>query len=92
MLEGLIGVGIALLLGVALAEYAKMRSRAEKGFSVLAVAGVILLFAGVCGAATNLAGYVGTSWSLVVALFEVIGWVLSLVGTVYVAYEALIEK
>lgn len=91
--EGLVGLGVAFLLGVALAEYAKFRAKADKGFNWLAVAGVWFLFAGTFGAATTLGGLVGTgAWTSIAMIFEVIGWIFALIGTLFVAYQALVEK
>ncbi len=90
---GLVDLGVALLLAVALAEYFKFRSKADKGFSWLAVSGVFFVFAGSFGVATTLGSYVGAqAWSSIGQLFEVLGWIFALVGTVFVAYQTLVER
>jgi len=91
--EGLVGLGVAVLLGLALAEYAKWRSKAERGWNWLAVAGVWFIFAGAFGVATTLGGYIGAAtWSGISAIFEVLGWIFALIGTLLVAYELLVER
>ena len=93
LFEGVVGLGIACLLAPAIAEYAKMRNKADKGFGWVAVAGVMFLFSGASGATTTLFGATGYLAGLPVAmLFEVIGWLFALIGTVFVGYEVLVEK
>jgi len=88
----LIDVGIAFLLAVTLAEWAKVRRKAEKGFGWLAAAGVFFLFAATLNAAVlpGLYDYVSGLW--LDTLFTAIGWILALVGTLFVGYETLLEK
>jgi len=91
--EGLIGLGIALLLAPAIAEYAKLRRKGEKGFGWVAASGVFFLFAGTFALTPTLGTYVGADvWSGVGTVFEVIGWILALIGTIFVGYEMLVEK
>ncbi|MFQ6056456.1 MAG: hypothetical protein ACE5J3_10805 [Methanosarcinales archaeon] len=93
--EGMVGLGIALLLAPAIAEYAKLRHKADKGFAWLAVAGVFFLFASSFAVATKVGGYIDPSlatWGAIGSLFEVIGWILALIGTLFVGYEVLLEK
>ena len=47
LFEGTLGIGMALLLAVALAELAKVRQKYEKAFSWLAVGGIMFLAANV---------------------------------------------
>jgi len=90
LFEGLVGLGIACLLAPAIAEWAKFRGKADKGFNWIAVAGVFFLFAGVTGAATSLAPYL--AGIPVAAVFEILGWLFALIGTIFVGYEVLVEK
>jgi hypothetical protein len=84
--------GIALLLAVALAEYFKWRSKSE-GFKWLAVGGIWLLFAGSFVAAPSLGAYIGaTAWSGIAQIFEILGWLFALIGTLFIAYETLLSK
>jgi len=93
LFEGVVGLGIACLLAPAIAEYAKLRSKADKGFAWVAVAGVMFLFAGTFSGATALNTYLGASIVGSLAdLFAIIGWLFALIGTIFVGYEVLIEK
>lgn len=90
--EGIVGVGVAILLGLALAEYSKWRSKAERGWNWLAVAGVWLIFAGTLSVVPALSGVLTWGTYGVADIFSVIGWIFALIGTLLVAYELLIEK
>ncbi|MEM5843976.1 MAG: hypothetical protein QXX07_03920 [Candidatus Aenigmatarchaeota archaeon] len=82
--------GIALLLGIALAEYAKFTKKSEKGFGFLATAGVFFLFAGVFPQVVLsylTFGNIGLD-----TIFAALGWILALIGTLLIAYEVLFEK
>ena len=93
LLEGLAGLGVAFLLVVALAEWGKFRVKAEKGFNWIGLAGVWFLFAGSFAAVTNLTGLMGAALSSpLVTVFEIVGWIFALIGTLFVAYEVLVEK
>jgi hypothetical protein len=89
--EGVIGLGIACLLAPAIAEFAKLRNKADRGFSWLAVAGVFFLFSATFGFVPSMLGTIFTSLYLA-ELFSAIGWVLALFGTLFVGYEMLFEK
>ncbi len=95
VLEGLVGLGVALLLGVALAEYAKFKRGAEKGWSWIALGGAWLLFAGVTQTAgisiQGLDAIIG-SGGIITMLFQVVGWLFALIGAAFVAYETLLSK
>ncbi|MCS7106171.1 MAG: hypothetical protein NZ942_02565 [Candidatus Aenigmarchaeota archaeon] len=82
--------GIALLLGIALAEYAKFTKKSEKGFGFLATAGVFFLFAGVFPQVVL--NYLTFGAFGLDTIFAAIGWILALIGTLFVAYEVLFEK
>lgn len=93
LFEGVVGLGIACLLAPAIAEYAKLRSKADKGFGWIAVAGVMFLFAGTFDGATALGTYLGAAIvDGLVALFSIIGWLFALIGTIFVGYEVLVER
>ena len=91
--EGLVGLGVAFLLAPVFAEWAKLRHKAEKGFNWYAVAGVFFLFAATFGAVPSVGatGILGMVAPLGV-VFEIIGWLFGLIGTIFVAYEMLLEK
>jgi hypothetical protein len=86
--EGTLGIGIAFLLAVALAQYAKFK--AEKGLKWLGVAAVFFLFAGAFTAPAVLA-YLA-SIAILGQIFELLGWLFALIAAIFVAYEALLEK
>jgi len=91
--EGMVGLGIALLLAPAIAEYAKIRHKADKGFNWIATSGVFFLFAASFTVAGTLGGYVGEPvWAGIGSIFEVVGWLLALIGTIFVGYQILFEK
>ena len=91
--EGLIGVGVALLLGTALAEFSKFRHKSEKGWSWIALGGAWFLFAGTF-TASSVGSLIGAPavWAGIGQVFEVLGWLFALIGAVFVAYETLIVK
>ena len=91
----LAGMGMAILLAVALAEFSKFRSRAEKGFNWLALGGVLYVFAGATSVATG--GFVGEVLTASVIdgvqkLIASLAWLTALIGAVFVAYQVLLEK
>jgi len=88
----LIDLGIALLFAVGLAEWAKIKRKSEKGFAWLAASGVFFLFAGTLQAdlLPGLFTYVGGLY--LDTLFAAIGWILALIGTLFIGYETLLEK
>lgn len=86
--EGTLGIGIAFLLAVALAQYAKFK--AEKGLTWLGVAAVFFLFSGAF-AAPSVTQYL-SSIAVLQQIFELLGWLFALIAAVFVAYETLLEK
>ena len=91
----LAAMGLAFLLAVALAEFAKFRSRAEKGFNWVALSGTLYIFAGATSVATG--GFVGELLTASVIdgiqkLIAALGWLTALIGTLFVAYQVLVEK
>ncbi len=93
LFEGVVGLGIACLLAPAIAEYAKLRVKAAKGFNWIGVSGVMFIFAGTFGGATALVTYLGSGIIAGIAdLFSIVGWLFALIGTIFVGYEVLVEK
>ncbi len=89
----LVDLGIVCLLAPAIAEHAKLRGKADKGFNWIAVSGVMFLFAGTFGGATALTSYLGATIVTGLAdLFAIIGWLFALIGTIFVGYEVLVER
>ena len=90
---GLIDLGIAFLLAAVFAEYLKFRNVAKKGFNWIILAGILFLFAGTFPIASSLSGYLGVQvWTGLAQLFEILGWIIALVGTLFIFYESFIEK
>jgi hypothetical protein len=87
--SGLIEVGVALLLVVALAEFAKVKRKSERGYVWLSASGVMMIFA---GATEILPGipYIGDLF--LTQIFALIGWVFALIGAIFVLYETLMER
>jgi len=83
-------VGLALLLAPAIAEHAKLRIKAEKGLSWFAVAGTLILFSAV--SAGDITALAGVNLSLISTVLGAVGWIVALVGTIFVGYETLVEK
>lgn len=86
----LLDAGVAVLIVVALAAFAKMKGR---GWNWLAVGGVFFLFGGAMSAATTLSTLLGVGvWSGIASVFEVVGLIFAVVGTVLIGYDALVER
>ena len=95
----LMDMGIVLLLGCVLAEYFKFRQKAEKGFMWLALAGVWFIFAATFAVTPTLYAHVGSAWMsptgeemTIAGIFEIIAWIFALIGTLFIAYQILVEK
>lgn len=86
LFEGTLGLGIALLLAVALAEMAKVRQKHEKAFEWLAVSGVLFLAANVFSlpAIFSITAQANTYLS---QLFSALGKIAVIVSAVYLAIE-----
>jgi hypothetical protein len=92
LLEGLTGLGVAFLLGVALAEWAKFRVKAERGFNWIALAGVWFIFAGSLQV-SSLGNFIGAGTAAGIgSIFDVAGWIFALIGTLFVFYEVIVER
>ena len=93
LFAGLIDLGVAFLLAVVFAEYTKYKAKAKKGFNWITLAGIWFIFAGSFAAAPHLGAYIGASvWSGIEQIFEILAWIFALVGTLFIAYELLMEK
>jgi hypothetical protein len=92
--EGLVGLGLAFLLAPAIAEFAKIRHKAEKGFSFMALAGASFLFA----ASFDMLPLISEQGAYLQVIqmggliFQGIGWLSALVGWAFIMYEMLLEK
>lgn len=84
-----IWVILVVLLAPVLAEYAKLRAKAPLAFNMIFGAGVLFLLAvgfGVLGSVYALAATYGA------LVFEVIGWILLLIGSLWAAFSLATDK
>ena len=90
----LIDASVAIFILIALAQYAKIRDKSDRGYGFLAAGGVILLFAALFSVAPAFGSAVrlSTVWDNIGGVFQIIGWLFALVGTFFVAYETVIER
>jgi len=89
----LVLLGIAFLIAPAIAEYANLRKKAEKGFNFIGAAGLLFLFAGVFGTElipASLAEFLGNVYLR--EIFYGVGAFFALIGAVYGAWDILTKK
>ncbi len=80
---------VATLLAPVFAEYAKIRTKAEKQFNFIAAAGIFFLLAIAFNASFfALAGDAAT-WGLY--LFEFLGWLFLLIGVLWAVFAGLLK-
>ncbi|MEM5853226.1 MAG: hypothetical protein QXS37_02895 [Candidatus Aenigmatarchaeota archaeon] len=88
LFEGVLGIGVGLLLAIALAQYAKLKL--TRGWQLIAVAAVLLLSAGVWSSPA-VSTYITPQLGMVREAFELVAWLLALVGALLIVYEMLVE-
>lgn len=90
MFGTLASLGIACLLVPVFAKYAEVKSSAEKGFSLIAGAGVLFILAQAfeVNVLVNNVSQLSTWGSM---LFQVIGWIFVLVGAIWAAWKLAVE-
>lgn len=88
--NGLIDLGVALFVAIALSEVAKVRRKSERGYNWLAAAGIFFLFAGGMGVIPATIPYIADLF--LAEIFSLIGWVFAIIGTLFIGYETLIER
>jgi hypothetical protein len=81
---------IATLLAPVFAEYAKIRSKAERQFNFIAAAGVFFLVS-IAFTASLFTNLVGASYIFGVYIFEFLGWLFLIVGAVWAVFSGLIK-
>lgn len=86
MAVDLVWLGVALLLAPALGEVAKIRARADKGFALLAIAGVMYLLA--VAFSYDLGFGITTIFGYGTMLFAIIGFIATLIGAILVLINA----
>lgn len=80
---------LALLLVPVFAEYAKVRGKASRAFNLVFGAGVLLLLANSFSLVSAAGASVVSGGTL---LFNVIAWILLLVGSLWAAYNLVQGK
>lgn len=90
--EGLVDLGIALLLAVAIAEYAKVRHKSDSGFNWVAASGVFFLFAGTFASAPAITSPLSFGQYGVIDIFTVLAWIFALVGSVIIVKDTVLER
>jgi len=85
LFEGVVGYAIALLLGLALAEYAKVRKSAEKPLTWIAAGAVLFLLTGIFGLQFTLF----TIPPIVAEIVQILGFIAVLVGGLWATYELI---
>lgn len=88
LFEGTLGLGIGFLLALALAQIAKVKI--TRGWQLMGVAAVLFLSAAAWSAPAVVA-YISPQIGLLREAFELVAWLLALLGALLVVYEALIE-
>ncbi|MEM5772727.1 MAG: hypothetical protein QXL86_00655 [Candidatus Aenigmatarchaeota archaeon] len=86
--EGTLGLGVGLLLAVALAQVAKIKL--TKGWQLMAVAAVLFLSAAAWSAPAVVV-YISPQIGLLREAFELVAWIFALLGALLVVYETLVE-
>jgi hypothetical protein len=88
--SGLVDLGVALLLIVALAEFAKVKRKSERGYNWLAASGMLMLFAGGTEVMPATIPYIQDLF--LTQIFSLAGWVFALIGALFILYETLLER
>jgi hypothetical protein len=87
---GLLDVVVVVFLVLVFAEYIKLRAKVDKPMKFLAGAAMLFLLAWSFGGLTVF-GYAGAAAAYGTQLFEILGWILLLVATLWGTLE-LIKK
>jgi len=90
MVMEIVWLGLVCLLVPAIAQYAGLKKKTEKGLGWIAIAGLMFILAGAFDATT--VTFWATSDLTSVAdggmyLFQIIGWIFVLVGVLSAAFE-----
>lgn len=86
---GLLDVVVVVFLVLVFAEYIKLRAKVEKPMKFLAASALLLLLAYSFG--MSVFAYAGGAAAYGTQLFEILGWIMLLVGTLWGTLE-LIKK
>jgi hypothetical protein len=85
-----IWLAIATLLTPVFAEYAKIRTKAERQFNFIAAAGVFFLVS-IAFTASLFTNMLGSTYIFGVYIFEFLGWLFLVVGAVWAVFSGLIK-
>ena len=88
LFEGTLGLGVGFLLAIALAQYAKMKI--TRGWQLIGVAAALFLSAA-AWSAPAVAAYITPQIGVVREAFELVAWLLALIGALLIVYEVLVE-
>ena len=80
---------VATLLAPVFAEYAKIRTKAERQFNFIAAAGIFFLLS--IGFTASFFSMAGGAAVYGVYLFEFLGWIFLLVGVLWAVFSGLIK-
>lgn len=89
--SALMNLGVVALLVPVFAEYAKIRKKAQRAFSLIAGSGVLFVLAAafkVSFGGIPLMGIVASGGAM---LFQFIGWIFALIGAIWAAYKIAAE-
>ncbi|MEM5836510.1 MAG: hypothetical protein QW058_01985 [Candidatus Aenigmatarchaeota archaeon] len=86
--EGALGLGVGFLLAIALAQYAKIKL--TKGWQLL-VASAVLFLSVAAWSSPAVAAYISPNIGLLREAFEIVAWLLALLGALLIVYEGLVE-
>lgn len=88
LFEGLLGLGFLSLLVPVLAKYAKIKKHAKKAFNWIAGAGISFILATAFNyKVVSFWMYAGKISTWLQQLFEFIGWIFLLVGSIWAMVE-----
>lgn len=84
-------MGIALMVGAVLAEYARYREKRQQAFRLLAASGFLLLVGGIFDVAPPLSFFAGAH-TVLVSILLTLGEVVAIVAVIVLAYDVATEK
>lgn len=87
-MDGSLGVGISLLIGLALLKYSGYADTVKKELSWIASGAVFLLLSSVVGVATDL-GALSTIVGVVQSILLVIAFILVLIGAIFMTVQLI---
>lgn len=83
----LVGLAIATFVLIVFAEYGNIRKRAKKGFGLLAAGGLMFFLASTISLPVLQMQSLQTGTGYIGALFQIVGWIFVIVGTVWASID-----